>query len=147
MHQIGLRSPAQLADLLEQRRPIPGTALVRERLLRWTVALTDSQLERRFLPIVRRADLPPPRTQEYLNGYRVDFYFPELSLVVEADSLRYHRTAARQTADARRDQAHIAAGLVPLRFTHTQITYEAREVERTLRRVASQCRRRGPLTG
>ena len=147
MHQIDLRSPAQLADELHQRRSIPGTALVRQCLIRWTVALTDTQLERRFLPIARRAGLPDPERQRRLNGHRVDFYFPQLGLVVEADSLRYHRTAARQTADARRDHAHIAAGLVPLRFTHTQITYEAEEVERTLRRVAAQCRRRRTVDG
>jgi very-short-patch-repair endonuclease len=143
IHQIDLRSPAQLADELDQRRSIPGTARVRERLTRWTAFLTDSQLERRFLPIAKRAGLPRPLTQETLNGYRVDFFFPYLGLVVEADSLRYHRTAARQSADARRDQTHIAAGLIPVRFTHTQITYEPNEVERTLRRVASQCRARG----
>ena len=147
MHHIGLRSPAQLAGQLEEREPIPGTARVRERLIRWTVSLTDSQLERRFRPIAARAGLPAPLPQQAVNGHRVDFFFPQLGLVVEADSLRYHRTAARQTADARRDQAHLAAGLVPLRFTHTQITYEAQEVERTLRRVAAQCRLRGAVDG
>lgn len=54
---------------------------------------------------------------ERVNGYRVDFYFPTLGLVVETDSLRYHRTPAQQTRDARRDQAHAAAGLERLRFT------------------------------
>ncbi len=34
------------------------------------------------------------------------------------DGLRYHRTPAQQAADRRRDQAHAAAGLTPLRFTH-----------------------------
>jgi very-short-patch-repair endonuclease len=147
MNQIGLRSPAQLADELSRRHPIAGTARVRDRIARWTISLTDTQLERRFLPIARRAGLPQPLTQQQVSGYRVDFYFPELGLVVEADSLRYHRTAARQTADARRDHAHIAAGLIPLRFTHTQISYEARETEETLRRVAAQCRRAQRLTG
>jgi very-short-patch-repair endonuclease len=55
-----------------------------------------SQLERRFLPLARKAGLPRPRTQQQLNGYRVDFYWPELKLVVETDGLTYHRTPAQQ---------------------------------------------------
>jgi very-short-patch-repair endonuclease len=138
MSQINLRSPPQLLAQLEQRPPIPGSGIVSEVLTRWTLSLTDTQLERRFLPIAKRAGLPKPLTQQRVNGHRVDFYWPQLGLVVEADSLRYHRTAARQAADARRDQAHVAAGLIPLRFSHAQITYDSASVELTLRRVASR---------
>lgn len=67
-----------------------------------------------------------------MNGFRVDFFWPELRLVVETDGLRYHRTPAQQAKDRRRDQAHAAAGLTPLRFTHEQIAREARQVEATL---------------
>lgn len=136
--QLDLRTPPQLLAQLNDRAPIPGSGIVREVLTRWTLTLTDTQLERRFLPIANRAGLPEPLTQQHVNGHRVDFFFPDLGLVVEADSLRYHRTAARQTADARRDQAHLAAGLIPVRFTHAQITYEPDSVERTLRKVASR---------
>ena len=41
--------------------------------------------------------------------------------MVEADSLRHHRTAAEQATDIERDQAHVRAGLRTLRFTHSQI--------------------------
>lgn len=140
MSQLDLRSPPQLLAQLNERASVPGSGIVRAALTRWTISLTDTQLERRFLPIARRAGLGEPLRQQHLNGYRVDFYFPDLGLVVEADSLRYHRTAARQTADAKRDQAHIAAGLIPIRFSHAQITYEPRSVEATLRTVASRLR-------
>jgi very-short-patch-repair endonuclease len=73
-----------------------------------------------------------------VNGYRVDFFWPDLGLVLEADSLRYHRTAARQAADERRDQAHLAAGLTPVRISHAQITYEPDSLEFTLRQIASR---------
>jgi very-short-patch-repair endonuclease len=76
-----------------------------------------------------------------VNGHRVDFFWPTLGLVVEADSLRYHRTAARPAADAKRDQDHTAAGLTPLRFSHAQVTYDAAGVERTLRKVATRLAR------
>jgi hypothetical protein len=115
-----------------------GAPLLRDVLDRLTFTLTDSELERAFLPIARRAGLGPPLTRVYVNGYRVDFYWPELGLVVETDGLRYHRTASRQMSDRRRDQAHTAAGLTPLRFTHGQIHFEAKYVEATLRTVAER---------
>lgn len=52
--------------------------------------------------------------------------------MVEADSLRYHRTPERQSADMRRDHAHASAGLTTLRFSHEQIRYEPEYVRRTL---------------
>jgi very-short-patch-repair endonuclease len=137
MSQSSLRSPNELLSALERRKSIPGSAIVREALTRWTTSLTETQLERRFIPIAKRAGLPAPLTQQRVNGYRVDFYWPELRLVVEADSLRYHRTAARQTEDLKRDQAHLAAGLTPARFSHAQITHAPDEVETRLRRIAS----------
>ena len=53
-----------------------------------------------------------PLTRVRVNGYEVDFYWPDLGLVVETDGLAYHRTPAQQAADRVRDQAHTAAGLV-----------------------------------
>jgi very-short-patch-repair endonuclease len=138
MSQISLRNPEQLLAQLNRRASIPGTALVRKALTRWTLSLTETQLEQRLLPIAKRAGLPEPLRQQRVNGHRVDFFFPQLGLVVEADSLRYHRTAARQAADARRDQAHLAAGITPVRYSHAQITYEPDYVERSLRTIASK---------
>jgi very-short-patch-repair endonuclease len=59
-------------------------------------------------------------TQAWVSGYRVDFYWPDLGLVVETDGLRYHRTAAQQRRDRLRDQVHAVAGLTTLRFTAAQ---------------------------
>jgi very-short-patch-repair endonuclease len=60
---------------------------------------------------------------------------------VETDSLTYHRTPQAQTKDRLRDQAHIAAGLTPLRFTHSQIRYEPGYVEAMLATVARRLSR------
>jgi very-short-patch-repair endonuclease len=105
---------------------------------RRTFRLTRSKLERLFIPIAVRAGLPVPLTRQYVNGFEVDFYWPDLRLVVEADGLRYHRTAAQQAEDTRRGLAHAAAGLLPLRFTHEQIAYEQPYVEAILRRVCER---------
>ncbi len=121
----------------------PGCAVVRRLLDRRTFLLTDSELERGFARIIRRADLPPPLTQQWVNGFRVDFYWPDLGLVVETDGLRYHRTPSEQAKDRLRDQAHTAAGLTPLRFTHAQIRYEPEAVSATRRAVAERLRGKG----
>ena len=104
-----------------------------------TFVLTDSELERLFLPIAYRAGLPKPISQNKMGGHRVDFYWPEpLDLVVECDSLRYHRTASKQTAaDVLRDQVHALAGRERLRVTHWQVKYEASYVGSLLRAVAA----------
>ncbi len=133
---LDLINPEDLRAALERHTGQPGVARLRTLLERDTFTLTDSELERLFLPIARSAGLPPPLTQRRVNGFRVDFFWPELGLVVEADSLRYHRTPARQAADRRRDQAHVAAGLAPLRFTHAQVRYQPAHVRATLIAVA-----------
>ena len=108
------------------------------RLLHLDAPLADSGLERRFLSIVRAAGLPLPETQVTVNGYRVDFYWPRLELVVETDGWRYHRTPGEQASDYRRDQAHTRSGLTTLRFGEDQIRYRPDEVRRALAPVIAR---------
>jgi very-short-patch-repair endonuclease len=133
---LDLVDPEQLRAALDGIGPRPGVAALRRMLDRLTFVLTDSDLERLFLPLARAAGLSPPQTGVWVNGFKVDFYWPDLGLVVETDSLRYHRTPAKQARDRLRDQVHTAAGLTPLRFTHAQIRFERAHVKRTLVAVA-----------
>jgi very-short-patch-repair endonuclease len=134
--------PEGLRRALEQMSSQPGVPALRRLLDRRTFRLTDSELERRFLRLVERTGLPVPQTGVSVNGFRVDFFWPELGLVVETDGLRYHRTPAQQAKDRRRDQVHTAAGLTTLRFTHAQVRYDSAEVGETLLRVAERLARR-----
>ena len=139
--KLDLIDPETLRREIERMPPRPGKARLRELLDGLTFVITDSELERRFVPIGLRAGLGRPVTGAYLNGFKVDFFWPDLGLVVETDGLRYHRTAAQQARDRLRDQKHTAAGLMPLRFTHAQVRYEANHVEATLRAVRNRLRR------
>jgi hypothetical protein len=139
--KLDLVTPVELRTALEERRGQRGVGVLRALLDRSTFTLTDSELERRFLPIAARAGLPPPLTQQWVNGFRVDFFWPELSLIVETDGLRYHRTAQQQARDRFRDQAHVAAGLTYLRFTHWQVCRDSVHVARTLGAVAGRLTR------
>ncbi len=77
-----------------------------------------------------------PVTGQRLNGFKVDFYWPDIGLVVETDGLRYHRAPAQQARDRVRDQAHTTAGLTCLRFAHAQVRYEPDYVCATLSAIA-----------
>jgi hypothetical protein len=115
-----------------------GGSRVRALLDKRTFLLTDSDLERRFIPLAEAAGLPAPMTQVRVNGHRVDFYFDDLALVVETDGGRYHRTPSEQRRDRVRDQAHAVAGTRSIRFTHDQIAHESSYVAEVLRRLSSK---------
>jgi very-short-patch-repair endonuclease len=136
--KLGLSDPEQIRAAAARAPRLPGSAIVRRRLDLRTFRLTESELERRFLSLVGRAGIDRPETGARIGGHKVDFLWPRLGLVVETDGLRYHRTAAQQTVDRRRDQRLTEAGLTLLRFTHAQVRYERDEVERTLRAVVSR---------
>jgi hypothetical protein len=84
-----LVGPDRLRTALDGMGRRRGVGVVRKTLDHRTFTMTDSELERRFLPIARRARLDQPQTQRYVNGFKVDFYWPDLGLVVETDGLRY----------------------------------------------------------
>jgi very-short-patch-repair endonuclease len=130
--KLDLIDPETLRTSLEALRGRPGVARLRGILDRATFRLSDSQLERRFRPIARRAGLPAPEMGEWVNGVKVDFWWPALNLVVETDGLRFHRTPITQTRDLRRDHAHDRAGTWHLRFSHAQIAYEPGYVQEQL---------------
>jgi hypothetical protein len=106
----------------------PGVRPLRQILDEHTFRLSDDELERLFRPIAAAAGLPTPLTKQMVDKFEVDFFWPELGLVVETDGWRYHRTPSAQTRDALRFQTHTAAGLTPLRFSHYQVKYEPRHV-------------------
>jgi very-short-patch-repair endonuclease len=118
----------------------PGVGALRRLLDPLHFRLSDSELERAMRPVAKSAGLPVPVTKAWVNEYEVDFFWPDLGIVVEADGLRYHRTASQQRRGLERDQAHIAAGLWPLRFSHWQIAREPTHVRRVLRRVAARAK-------
>jgi hypothetical protein len=134
--RLDLITPPKLRVALDSHAGEPGVARLRTWLDRRTFRLTRSRLERFFLPLAKDVGLPVPETKVWVNGFEVDFLWPDLRLVVEADSLRHHHTPAQQARDHLRDQAHAAAGFTPLRFTHEQVRYEPEHVRAVLGEVA-----------
>jgi len=124
------------------RRGRKGSRMVAE-------ALTDriggpviapTVLERRLLALLEEAGLPAPVQQPnlpWLDGVddRVDCAYPELRVVIEADSRRWHTRLEDFEEDRRRDQLAAAAGWKVLRFTWRQITEEPEHVVATVRAI------------
>lgn len=121
---------------------VPGVRVLRTLIDRLTFQLSDSELEVRLRPIAHAAGLPRPRSKQWVNGFEVDFYWPELGLIVETDGARFHRTPTAQTRDARRDRAHLLAGMSALRFTHYEIRYEPSTVREALVQAAKMLEQR-----
>jgi very-short-patch-repair endonuclease len=126
-----------LRKALEDHRGQPGIRLLRHVLDKDTFRLSDDELERLFRPLAVAAGLSVPLTKHMVNDFEVDFYWPDLGLVVETDGWRYHRTPSAQSRDALRFQTHVANGLTPLRFSHYQVKYEPRHVRTILEQTAA----------
>ncbi|HEX2046840.1 MAG TPA: DUF559 domain-containing protein, partial [Acidimicrobiales bacterium] len=112
-----------------------GIALMRgllaERSGSGYVAAT-SELEARFLRIVRRAGLPEPVRQLNVGGRawigRVDFAYPGACVLIELDGRRYHSAKLDLESDRLRDNRLVAAGWRVMRVTWDQVHRHPDEV-------------------
>jgi hypothetical protein len=136
-----LIDPDELRKALDWRGGEPGVRRLRLVLDKHTFRLSDDELELLFRPLAAAAGLPTPLTKQIVDRFEVDFFWPDLGLVVETDGWRYHRTPSAQTRAALRDQTHTAAGLTPLRFSHWQVKYDPAHVESILTRTVAHLRR------
>lgn len=91
-------------------------------------AFTRSEAEARFLALLRKGDVPRPRTNVVVCGLEVDFFWPDRSLVVEVDGFAYHAHRNAFENDRARDGMLAAENLSVIRFTWRQIHNEPERV-------------------
>jgi very-short-patch-repair endonuclease len=114
-----------------------GTAPLRRVLARRGVGTpaTESELETRFLQIVRRARLPAPQRQIRVGRRRLDFAWPSWRLAVELDGMAHHTgRLARQRDNTRQNEVVLLQWAV-LRFTWCDVTQRPQQVVADLVRV------------
>jgi very-short-patch-repair endonuclease len=104
--------------------------------------LTRSELEARFLALVRTAGLPEPLSNFTLDALdhgpcEVDYYWPSHRLIVETDGWEAHGTKAAFKSDRRRDAALTSLGHRVMRFTYDDVAYDAATVVERLRRCSA----------
>jgi very-short-patch-repair endonuclease len=100
-----------------------------------TSTLTRSELEERFLALVRRGGLPEPEVNATLHGYEVDFLWRKQRRVVEVDGYAFHSVRGAFERDRRKDIDLELAGFPVTRFTHRQVVTEPEETLERARRV------------
>ncbi len=91
------------------------------RVLHGDVRVTLSELERRFLGLLKENALPTPETNRPAGGHRVDCRWPERQLTVELDSYRYHRSRHAWEQDRRREREAYARGDSFRRYTYADV--------------------------
>jgi len=96
-------------------------------------SITRSELEERFLALVRRGGLPAPEVNARLHGDEVDFLWRDQGRVLEVDGYAFHSTRQAVTRDRRKDNDLELAGFRVTRFTSDQILHDP---EDTLNRAA-----------
>jgi very-short-patch-repair endonuclease len=89
-----------------------------------TTDRTRSDVERDFLRLCRRHDIPSPEVNVRVGRWTVDFLWPRQRLAVETDSYRYHRGTIAFEDDHARDLGLRRRGFEVRRFTGRQIRNE-----------------------
>jgi very-short-patch-repair endonuclease len=85
---------------------------------------SKSDLESRFLDLVREAGLPLPQVNVLVEGFLVDAYWPQARLVVELQSWAHHRHRQAFERDNERLARLQVAGCSALPLTHRQVQDE-----------------------
>ena len=125
-------------------RPIPnarGAATLRSLLPEQPGS--RSELERRVLRLCAGHDIPTPQINVALHlpdhtTIIVDFLWPDIRLVLEADGRAAHDTGRAFERDRRRDQLVALAGYIPLRTTWRQVRDRPGELVGLLRQYSAE---------
>jgi hypothetical protein len=96
---------------------------------------TRSELEERMLALCRSAGLPPPRINENVAGFELDFHWPTQKLVVEIDDWSSHRGRGAFERDRHRDATLVELGWRVVRITRARLARDPRGVAAQLARL------------
>ncbi len=120
----------RMAEALERATGRPGTQRLRRALagLLPQVPFTRSELERRFLRLLRKANLPLPVVNRHAENHRVDFHWPAHNLIVETDGRGIHDNPYTFEKDRARDLDLELAGFHVIRLSWRQVTEQPERV-------------------
>jgi hypothetical protein len=105
----GCHGAAQLRAALEQHEP--------------RIAMTRSELERRFLALLEAAGLPLPEVNVVVAGWTVDALWRTERVIVELDGRDNHSSPGQLERDRRKELELRRAGYVVLRYTWAQVVF------------------------
>jgi hypothetical protein len=141
-HRLGLIDLVAIDALISRSRGFRGVARLRMAMeIHRDPAFTRSGLERRFLELTRRAGLPRPSMNLFIEGYELDAYWPAERFAVELDTYDYHGNPRAFESDRIRQENLKLAGIEIVRITGTRMDREPEGVVRRLRDLLAQRRR------
>ena len=119
-HRNLLDPPAVTAKL---RSGLPGGRAVRHALAHHLPQLagTDNDFEADFLFLVEGAGLAMPEPNVYVEGFKVDAFWPDHKLVVELNGHATHANPVANENDRARELKLRAAGYRVVRYTWQQV--------------------------
>jgi predicted transcriptional regulator of viral defense system len=137
--RLGLLDLIAIDALLKRSRGFRGVARLRDALeIYRDPAFTRSRLERRFLALVKRAGLPRPSMNSFVEGYELDAYWPAERFAVELDTYDYHGGHAAFEHDRMRQEDLKLAGIEMTRVTGARLDREPEAVVARLRLLLAQ---------
>lgn len=150
---LGLLDRRQMRALLRRSSRRRGVARLRSILetLHPQTRRTRGELERLFLAMCIRADLPQPEVNVWLGipggrPLQADFLWRDSHLIVEADGREFHDTASAFEQDRKREQRFQSAGWRVTRCTWNQVEREPRRLVATIRALLAQADRASSVT-
>jgi very-short-patch-repair endonuclease len=139
---LRLHDKLSLLDLIERYPARRGTARVKTALVRIEALPTGrvrSPLETKFLPFLRRHQLPRPRLNDWIilgeRRYQVDCHWPGTGQVVELDSWQAHGSRSAFQEDRVRDRVLRTAGYEVTRISWRQLDDEPGAIASDLRQL------------
>lgn len=139
----GILDLIEIDSLIARSAGFRGVARLREALeIHRTPAFTRSGLERRFLAVVKRAGLPRPEMNLFVEGYELDAYWPDTRFAVELDTYDFHGGHTAFELDRIRQEDLKLAGIEMTRITGVRLGREPAAVAQRLRRLLDQHRQR-----
>jgi hypothetical protein len=105
-----------------------GVRLLKELAPRIRPVDPKSWLETDLLPFLISLGAPPPRRNWFVETSKgleeVDFYWPELELIIEADGYEFHGGASNLTKDHQKDRRLRKAGFRVERVSYDELHYD-----------------------
>jgi very-short-patch-repair endonuclease/predicted transcriptional regulator of viral defense system len=101
-------------------------------------AFFRARSERLLLALIKRAGLPRPMMNAFVEGHEIDAFWPDLRFAVEVDGWVAHRSRKSFELDPLRQEHLKLAGIEMVRITARRIERESDDVAANLRRLLRQ---------
>jgi very-short-patch-repair endonuclease len=111
-----LTTRAKIERILERHRGERNTARLRK-VLDTGPLWSASEMERRFINLLRKAELPLAESNLLMGRTSPDLVWREQRVLVELDSRTFHADWIAQRADRKRDRGRGLAGWTVMRYT------------------------------